>query len=348
MTELQKETLRVYGAFKSICDKHNLRYYAAGGTKIGAVLWSGFIPWDDDIDLVMPQPDLVTFLDVAKKELSKDFAVFDAITSPHGDIIGIKVYSNSTMFTSNNLIGYPNSFTGVFIDIFPLIGAPSGAVSRARFIDGITKIKDEMYLKKLFAIGDTPTKELIKAYKAQAAKYTFDDSEYIFNPANSHKEEYRREEFIHAKKMKFESADIPVSDNFDAQLKQQYGSYSKEWPEELKGSGHKSFALVNLYKSHTDYARDIQESSIHDYITHLIGYKIDLEQNVIKFGADIEDLKKRLAAELSRNNDLHDELRTRDVQIQDLVARHSQLLESTSWRVTRPLRKAKDIIWRKK
>ncbi|MBQ9904896.1 MAG: LicD family protein, partial [Synergistaceae bacterium] len=40
-----------------MCDKHNLRYWIAGGSLIGVIRHQGFIPWDDDLDVFMPRPD---------------------------------------------------------------------------------------------------------------------------------------------------------------------------------------------------------------------------------------------------------------------------------------------------
>ena len=49
--------LDILKAFMQICDKHGLRYYCCAGTAIGAVRHHGIIPWDDDIDVIMPRPD---------------------------------------------------------------------------------------------------------------------------------------------------------------------------------------------------------------------------------------------------------------------------------------------------
>ena len=57
MTDLQKKLLDMFSWFHGFCVENGLRYYAMGGTALGAVRHNGFIPWDDDIDVGMPRND---------------------------------------------------------------------------------------------------------------------------------------------------------------------------------------------------------------------------------------------------------------------------------------------------
>ena len=66
MKELHLEAIQRIGfellvEFKQFCEKNGLRYYICFGTLIGAVRHQGFIPWDDDIDVIMPRPDFERF-----------------------------------------------------------------------------------------------------------------------------------------------------------------------------------------------------------------------------------------------------------------------------------------------
>ena len=60
--------LDILKTFISICQRHNLHYYCCAGTAIGAVRHQGMIPWDDDIDVIMPRPDYDRFLEIARHE----------------------------------------------------------------------------------------------------------------------------------------------------------------------------------------------------------------------------------------------------------------------------------------
>ena len=67
--QIQLGELSLLEKYIEICSKYNLRYYALGGTLLGAVRHKGFIPWDDDMDLGMPRKDYEKFLEICKKEL---------------------------------------------------------------------------------------------------------------------------------------------------------------------------------------------------------------------------------------------------------------------------------------
>ena len=55
--DLQSCALQNLLAVDKVCREHNIRYYISDGTMLGAVRHGGFIPWDDDLDIVMPRPD---------------------------------------------------------------------------------------------------------------------------------------------------------------------------------------------------------------------------------------------------------------------------------------------------
>ena len=67
LDEQKKVMLNILVEFANFCDEHNLTYYLDAGTLIGAVRHKGFIPWDDDIDVDMPQKDYDKFIELTRK-----------------------------------------------------------------------------------------------------------------------------------------------------------------------------------------------------------------------------------------------------------------------------------------
>ena len=118
LQEMQQIELGIMKAVHSFCGEHNLRYSLAYGTLLGAVRHQGFIPWDDDMDIMMPRPDYEQFL-----------ATFSlpgyTVVSPKDDEYHYpyaKVCDTRTFLHEELRNTYPK--LGVFIDIFPVDGLP--------------------------------------------------------------------------------------------------------------------------------------------------------------------------------------------------------------------------------
>ena len=69
MNELQKRLLLLLKEIDEICKKNNITYYIDGGSAIGAIRHHGFIPWDDDIDIVMTRNNYNKFVQIIDKEI---------------------------------------------------------------------------------------------------------------------------------------------------------------------------------------------------------------------------------------------------------------------------------------
>lgn len=108
--------LSAFCSFSNICEANHIQYFVAGGTLIGSIRHKGFIPWDDDIDVLMPREDYVRFAKICKEITDSEYELLD-IDSP-GYYLPFAKYShkNSTLLEVENL---PCEF-GVYVDIFIL------------------------------------------------------------------------------------------------------------------------------------------------------------------------------------------------------------------------------------
>lgn len=112
---------------KRICKKYNIKYFASGGTLLGAVRHKGYIPWDDDIDVCMLADDYEKFCKVAESELNGDY-YFQLMK----EMARIR-NSSTTACTGADLKKYQldkNHNCGIFIDIFPLHNVYNSKLSR--------------------------------------------------------------------------------------------------------------------------------------------------------------------------------------------------------------------------
>ena len=135
--EIWEAELELLKFFTNICEKENIKYFASGGTCLGAVRHQGFIPWDDDIDIEMLRSDFEKFKQVVSKYLPSYYEFQEVGTGERYYETGLAKIrdSRTTCFTKWD---YPrlkdNWNCGVFLDIFPLDALPNDLKERKAFI----------------------------------------------------------------------------------------------------------------------------------------------------------------------------------------------------------------------
>ena len=104
--------------FDRVCRKHHLSYYLDGGSLLGAIRHGGFIPWDDDIDVVMPREDYERFI-----RLTNEFKAPYFLQTPWSDPESFYSYAkirNTNTTGIVELFKYQNFNHGIWMTIFPL------------------------------------------------------------------------------------------------------------------------------------------------------------------------------------------------------------------------------------
>jgi lipopolysaccharide cholinephosphotransferase len=135
VTEKRKQVWQVvlecFKQFLDICEKNQLKYYFIYGSLLGAVRHGGFIPWDDDIDILMPREDYELFIKYAKNELKPPYVIQ---TSDCTDefCCGFSRIRNSetTALIKGQWSNKTKMNLGIFIDIFPADSCPDNVLKR--------------------------------------------------------------------------------------------------------------------------------------------------------------------------------------------------------------------------
>lgn len=114
MDEKRQIQLKMLQEIDCFCRANSIRYSLSSGTLIGAIRHKGFIPWDDDLDITMPLPDMLRF----KKEFHSDNIKFcDIETVPHYFYPFPRLADTSTYSIRNK-----KKTCGVCIDLYVVVG----------------------------------------------------------------------------------------------------------------------------------------------------------------------------------------------------------------------------------
>ena len=104
-----------------ICEKHKIKWYAEGGTLIGAVRHRGFIPWDDDLDIFMMRNDYNRFMEIVKDEIPEGYGVLNLQNEPEYEHFLTRITNGKVINMNASYLMKNHGFPYVAgVDIFPL------------------------------------------------------------------------------------------------------------------------------------------------------------------------------------------------------------------------------------
>ena len=256
MWELREIQLDILDAFVQFCDKNKLVYYLTGGTLLGAVRHKGFIPWDDDVDIVMPRPDYERLRILSEGQISQRYKVEYYTPKGRHCRLYYRVVDTS--------IGYQDVYfdkkyeSCMGIDVFPIDGVPENLVTRERYFGKIKR------LRKLFMLsvsapwkGTTTAKAILKTirmiptkmrgsncyYKKimrLAEQYRYEESDEVALAIGyyNRKEVLKKEQYGVGVLLEFEGRQYRAPADYKGYLKNLYGEYEKLPPKEERVTHH--------------------------------------------------------------------------------------------------------------
>ena len=250
MKTLWAVQLDLLAVLQTICRNHKIKYFADSGTLLGAVRHHGFIPWDDDIDIVMKRNDFEKFARVCKKGLSEPYLLqtgyTDCFCRGFARLRNTSTTALMKFDVENNTFQTYNH--GIFIDIFILDNVPDNKAMlsiwlkkielKYRFMKlGVYK-RPEMYTSKgikfacnivnSYFSSESRRKRYYKEYEKYCSKYNQKDTKRIGYPAYSRRKNvhiWDTKSFNNSHEVPFEFLSISVPDGYDERLTVEYGDY---------------------------------------------------------------------------------------------------------------------------
>ena len=129
LKHLQDELLKILLDIDYVCKKHDIKYMISYGTLLGAVRHKGFIPWDDDIDLLMHKSEAKKLVVKMREEFPEKYMVAEPLCDEQYVFKFIKIYKLGTEYVEMPYAGL-DKFGMLFIDIFVFENVPANKTLR--------------------------------------------------------------------------------------------------------------------------------------------------------------------------------------------------------------------------
>ena len=262
LQEIKQIELDILKMFHAFCVENNIRYFISHGTLLGAIRYKGFIPWDDDLDVLVPREDYDRLIAVFKDSEQYKLVAFEKNSDyafPYAKLCDMSTRKVEGSYDNGTVLGLD-------IDVFPL----------DHWDDDLERAKQEVKLqqKNMFRLGLTklrkpdslnPAKRFVKGIlmalcKVRGSAYYV---EKIIKVANKPEQKGSRymggkawnvygerdilpaEVFAEAIELEFEGEKFFAPVGYDTFLTSLYGDYLPEPPVE-KRKTHHSFKAYKL------------------------------------------------------------------------------------------------------
>lgn len=252
MQSIVYEILREIDAY---CSREGIQYFLSGGTCLGAVRHSGFIPWDDDGDIMMPRDDYERFIKQFESGTTSRFRICTLDNDKNCNLPYARVWDPETRIIHKTIFG-PD--IGVSVDVFPIDGVSNILWKRKIFYWTLTVLDNlcseaarrEFLPEHRFVLLRKTAGRIAKHFGAHffaslmnslAKRHDYNTSRYVACSLPAH---YGERETIEKRFMSepvymaFEESNFQVPSGYDKYLTNLYGKDYMVIPDGPKGKPH--------------------------------------------------------------------------------------------------------------
>lgn len=256
MKEVWAVQLDLYAEFDRVCKKCDIQYVASGGTLLGAVRHHGYIPWDDDIDIMMMRDQYEKLCSVGPQEFKHPYFFQTEKTDPGGHRWFARLRNSETtaIQTRENDMHLKNN-QGIFIDVFPLDNVNDDSNlyrKQAKKCSKYFRLYNFLYMIEYSIVwgSDSQLKKAVRkllqffcgkmVHKLQLTQKVYDILDNAYQQYNNVETEYvsllsfqvnnlehalRSNAIKHIVYSDFEFLKMPIIANYDEHLRHKYGDY---------------------------------------------------------------------------------------------------------------------------
>ena len=258
LKKAKKIELEIMDYFVDICKKNNLTYFLFWGTLLGAIRHNGFIPWDDDIDVVMPPEDYIKFLEIMQNEKNDMYYLQNIYNTKYCNCQFSKIRKYHTTMVEEELNYLPFK-KGINIDVFPLLKYPESKLGQIIFMyryrlaylllnrDVKGGIKNKLINGLVHLIPRSLINKIIIRNFNKLIKYKGDFKEYRVYQYNGFDKEW-----FSMQKHQFEDRVYTIPKEYDKILTELYGDYMTPPPKDKRYGHGKGKMIISFTKEYDE------------------------------------------------------------------------------------------------
>lgn len=267
--DVRKVQLEILKKLDEVCKNNGLHYYLAFGTCLGALRHKGFIPWDDDIDVLMPYADAKRLIRL-QKQFGEKYFVQSKETDPDFRSIAMRIRDCDTTCIESDEVGLKTK-KGIYVDVYPFYECSNNRfvrtldilrsnlmkvlvnnrppVNHGKALAAISKGILALFSEKRRKMLITRLEKRLRSVKGEEILDYYGQDVSLFTAIS-----YPKEWFAEPKLLEFEGLFFYGATEPEKYMKKRYGNYMKLPPVKDR-TVHHTYVKIDPYKSYTEYEK---------------------------------------------------------------------------------------------